>query len=157
MCLADFRNDQMERLWKMVMRSYVLCHFNPIKEMNLDFLLLSLSILRTMILLLKSLGKMLLEFCVWSLLVGSDQASNYWKEWCDPQPIPPEARLQPTGGWVDPLWENIWWEGQYGSFPLLLFLLSGVSLFQESIPQTSPSLVLITKNLKRKLCKRIRL
>lgn len=88
LCLAGLGNDQMERLWKMVMRSYVLCHFNHIKEMNLDFLLLSLSILRTMILLLKSFSKMLLELCVWSFLVGNDQASNYWKEWCDPYNTP---------------------------------------------------------------------
>lgn len=136
--LAGLGNDQMERLQKMVMRSCALCHFNHMKEMNLDFLLLSFSILGTMILLLRSLSKMLLELCVWSLLVGNDQASNYWKEWCDPQPILPEAHLQPIGGWVDPLGENIWLEGQYGSSPHLLSLLSGVSLFQESIPQASP-------------------
>lgn len=149
--LAGVGNDQMGTLWSVPgsgLRCQVLCLFNHVRG-GFRFSLLSLSIQRIMILLLKFLSKELLELCVWSLLGGNDQDSNWWKERCDPQPTPQTAHLQPTGGWVVPLWENIWLERQHGSFPRLPSLLSWPSLFQESVPQASPS-VIYNKELKEK-------
>lgn len=153
--LAGIGNNQVGIFWKMDVSPSVLCLFNHVKEMDLDFyccpsLLWELWFYYWNFRVKRPLSSV----CGHSLgviikiVLGEKNGAIHSPS--PPAHFPP-AHVPPAGRWVDPLGENIMLEKQHGSFPLLASFLSWINLFQESIPQALPSVTgSCNKELKEK-------